>query len=182
MKITVITGSARKNGGSARLADEFINGASENGHEVYRFNSHFKDVHFCIGCNHCNMGMDNPSVPCVFKDDFAELRENLLSSDIVVFATPLYYFGFSAQIKRVIDRFYSINTQLTNKKMKAVLLSSQHDTGEYTVKSLQKHYSAILEWLNMDNIGTVNATGISNGSDLDNTDYLKQAYNLGKSI
>ena len=182
MKITVITGSARKNGGSARLANEFINGAIESGHDVYRFDSHFKDLHFCMGCNHCNMGMGETPVSCVYKDDFTELREHLLSSDIIVFATPLYYFGFSSQIKRVIDRFYSINTQLTSKKIKAILLSSQHDTGENTVKLLQQHYSVILKWLNMENIGMVNAIGILNGSDLDNTDFLKQAYELGKSL
>ena len=52
MKITVINGSPRKKGGSALLAAEFIKGATEKGHEIYRFDSHFKDVHFCVGCNH----------------------------------------------------------------------------------------------------------------------------------
>ena len=177
MKITVITGSARKSGGSARLAEEFIKGAEEKGHEIYRFDASKEDVHICVGCNHCGMGERE----CVFNDKFAELRENLLSSDVIVFATPLYYW-FSSQIKKVIDRFYSINTQLTNKKMKAILLSSQHDTGTETVNSLIMHYSYILKWLQMENIGTVNAMGVLNGTDLDNTDYLKKAYNLGKEI
>ena len=66
MKITVITGSPRKNGGSTLLAEEFIKGAKESGHEVYRFDSSFKNVHFCIGCNKCGMG----DKPCIFKDDF----------------------------------------------------------------------------------------------------------------
>lgn len=178
MKITVITGSPRKNGGSALLADEFIKGASEAGHEIYRFDSHFKDVHFCVGCNHCGMG----EKPCIFKDDFVELRENLLNSDILVLSTPMYYMDFSAQIKKVIDRFYSINTQLTNKEMKTIFLTSQHSNLPELAQEMNQKYERIFSWwLKMDNIKIINAYGVLNGSDLNSTNYLKQAYELGKT-
>lgn len=182
MKITIITGSAKKKGATARLAEEFIKGATENGHEIYRFESHFKDVHFCLGCNHCNEGADTPRIDCVFKDDFVELRENILNSDIVVFVTPMYYFGFSGQIKRVIDRFYSIDTPLKAKKMKAVLISSRMGEPEMVAEPIKLHYQYILNWLNMESIGMLNIGGIKDAKDLDNTDYLKQAYELAKSI
>ena len=121
--------------------------------------------------------------PCVFKDDFVELRENLLNSDVLVLATPMYYMDFSAQIKKIIDRFYSINTQITNKKMKSILLTSQHSDVKELAEDLNKHYERIFSWwLKMENIGIVNAFNVLNGEDLNNTDYLKQAYNLGKSL
>ena len=66
MKITVLTGSSRKNGTSNYMADEFIRGAKESGHEIYRFDSAHSDVKNCISCNACAMG----SKPCIHKDDF----------------------------------------------------------------------------------------------------------------
>lgn len=104
MKILVITGSPRKNGNSNTLAEHFIKGAKEAGHEVVRFDAAFKKVHPCIACNRCGMNGQ-----CVFKDDFEFIRKHIADADLVAFATPMYYFGISAQIKTVIDRFYAIN-------------------------------------------------------------------------
>ena len=87
MKILVITGSPRKNGNSNTLAEHFIKGAQEAGHEVVRFDAAFKEVHPCIGCNRCGM-----NGPCVFKDDFEFVRKHIVDADLVAFATPMYYF------------------------------------------------------------------------------------------
>ena len=113
MKIVVLTGSPRKNGNTNHMADEFIRGAKEAGHEVFRFNTATSEVHHCLGCNHC--GMDGP---CVYDDDFTKvLRPEIIKADLVVFCSPMYYFGFSAQLKATIDRFYAINGTLhTHKK------------------------------------------------------------------
>lgn len=112
-KITVITGSAHKNGTSAYLADLFIKGAEEAGHEVFRFDAAFKDVHGCIGCDTCiSKGA------CVWKDDMLELNPHILEADVIVFASPIYYYNINAQIKNPIDRFYANNTALQgNKKL-----------------------------------------------------------------
>ena len=178
MKITVITGSARKNGTSNYLADEFIRGAKENGHEIYRFDSAHADVKNCMGCNACGMG----TKPCIYKDDFVELRENLLNSDIIVFVTPIYYFGMSSTLKKVIDRFYSIDQQLKGLKNKGVFISVQHAPAEAVKEPINAHYQAILSWLNMENAGIVNAIGIESVEHLKQTEYPKQAYELGKSL
>ena len=98
MKILVITGSPRKNGNSNTLVDNFIKGVEEAGHSVVRFDSAFKNVHPCVACNKCGMNGQ-----CVFKDDFEFVRNNIVDADVVVFASPMYYFGISAQIKAVID-------------------------------------------------------------------------------
>ena len=178
MKITVITGSARKNGTSNYMADEFISGAEESGHEVYRFDSARADVKHCLGCNACGMG----TKPCIHKDDFVELREHLLNSDVVVFVTPMYYFGMSSTLKKVIDRFYSIDPQLKTKRNKGILISVQHAPVEAVKEPINAHYQAILSWLNMENIGIINAIGIESVEHLKQTPYPKQAYELGKSL
>ena len=116
MKITVLTGSLRAKGNSAYLAEQFIKGAQEKGHEIYRFDCAFKHVEPCRACNRCGM-----NGTCIFNDDFLELRPKLIESDMVVFATPMYYFGISAQMKRVIDRFYAINGQIKGASKKSRL-------------------------------------------------------------
>ena len=105
MKVTVITGSPHKKGTSALLADEFIRGAQEAGWDTFRFDAAFEKVTPCLGCDRCGIG----AAPCVQKDAMQKLMPELLTSQVVALVTPLYYFGFSAQIKTVIDRFYANN-------------------------------------------------------------------------
>ena len=178
MKITVITGSARKNGTSNYMADEFIRGAKESEHEVYRFDSARADVKHCLGCNACGMG----TKPCIHKDDFVELKEHLLQSDIIVFVTPMYYFGMSSTLKKVIDRFYSIDPQLKERQNKGILISVQHAPVDAVKDALNNHFQAILSWLNMENAGIINAIGIESVEHLKQTPYPKQAYELGKNL
>lgn len=178
MKITVITGSPRKKGTSNYLADEFIRGAKENGHEIYRFDSTKSDIKNCIGCNACGMG----EKPCIHKDDFIELKENLLSSDVIAFVTPIYYFGMTSTVKKVIDRFYSIDSQIKNGNKKGILISVQHAPVDVVKDAINLHYTSILGWLNMENAGIINAIGIESLEHLKQTDYPIQTYNLGKSL
>ena len=178
MKITVLTWSPRKNGTSNFLADEFIKGAKENGHEIFRFDCAKADIKNCIACQSCAMG----SKPCIHKDDFVELREQLLTSDMVVFVTPIYYFNMTSSIKKVIDRFYSIDPQIKAKHMKSALISVQHSPVEVVNKALNENYLAIASWLNFENTGIVNATGIESVEHLKQTQYPQEAYNLGKNL
>lgn len=178
MKITVITGSPRKNSTSNFLADEFIKGAQESGNEVFKFDSAHADIKNCIACDHCCMGTKD----CIFKDDFTVLRENILTSEMVVFVTPMYYFGMSSTLKKIIDRFYSIDGKIRNGRKKCILISSQHASVDAVKDALNAHYMAILSWLGMKNEGILNAIGIESIEQLKTTDYPKQAYELGKSV
>ena len=139
MKIVVLTSSPRRNGNSAYLAEQFIKGAQEKGHEIYRFDCAFKQVEPCRACNRC--GMDGP---CVIKDDF---NPHLIAADMVVFATPMYYFGVSAQMKRVIDRFYAINGQIKGHYKKAAYLMTYADTAKKEAEPMLLHYRTLMEYL-----------------------------------
>lgn len=177
MKIVVLTGSPRKNGNSAYLAEQFIKGAEENGHDVFRFDCAFKQVEPCRACNRC--GMDGP---CVFNDDFQELRSHLIDADMVVFATPMYYFGISAPMKRVIDRFYAINGQIKGVSKKAVFLMTYADTSRKEAKPMLVHYHTLMDYLGWTSVGEVVASGVWTAGSVRNTDYPQQAYQLGKSL
>ena len=176
MKILVLTGSPRKNGNSSTLADNFIKGAEEAGHTVVRFDAAFKKVHPCIACNKC--GMDGP---CIFKDDFDFVRENIVDADAVVFATPMYYFGISAQLKAVIDRFYAINGKIHRPK-KAVLLMTYANSAASEAEPIKKHYEVLLNYLGWQDAGQVIASGVWPVGAIKNTDYPQKAYELGKRI
>ena len=176
MKILVLTGSPRKNGNSATLADSFIKGAKEAGHTVERFDAAFKKVHPCIACNSC--GMDGP---CVFKDDFEFVRKHIVEADCVVFATPMYYFGISAQLKAVIDRFYAINGSIHVPK-KAVLLMTYANTAASEAVPIKSHYDVLLKYLGWTDAGQVIAPGVWPVGAIKRTKYPEQAYLLGKSL
>ena len=103
MKILVLKSSGNSHGSSNRLADEFIRGAAENGHEIKEYDVIHADIRPCLGCNHCGM-----SGPCVQKDDYEnELKDLIRQTDMMVFVMPVYYYNWPAQLKNVIDRFYS---------------------------------------------------------------------------
>ena len=176
MKILVITGSPRKNGNSATLADHFIKGAEEAGHEVVRFDAAFRKVHPCIACNSCGM-----NGPCVFKDDFEFVREHIVEADCVVFATPMYYFGISAQLKAVIDRFYAINGSIHVPK-KAVLLMTYANTAASEAVPIRSHYEVLLKYLGWTDAGQIIAPGVWPVGAIRNTRFPEQAYRLGKSL
>ena len=176
MKILVITGSPRKNGNSNTLADHFIRGASEAGHEVVRFDSAFKEVHPCIGCNKCGMNGE-----CVFRDDFEFVRKHIVDADLVAFAAPMYYFGISAQIKAVIDRFYAVNGKIHVPK-KAVLMMTYANTAARQAEPIVSHYKVLLDYLGWTDAGQVIASGVWPVGAVNHTKYPEQAYQLGKSV
>ena len=118
MKITILMGSPNKRGSTSLLVNEFVRGAKESGHICEVIDVCHANIHPCIGCVAC--GYEGP---CVQKDDVEAIRAKLLSSDMVVFATPLYYYGMSAQLKTVVDRFCAYNSSLNSKNLKSALLT-----------------------------------------------------------
>lgn len=176
MKILVITGSPRKNGNSNTLADHFIRGAAEAGHEVVRFDSAFREVHPCIGCNKCGMNGE-----CVFRDDFEFVRKHIVDAGLVAFAAPMYYFGISAQIKAVIDRFYAVNGKIHVPK-KAVLMMTYANTAARQAEPIVSHYKVLLDYLGWTDAGQVIASGVWPVGAVNHTKYPEQAYQLGRSV
>lgn len=177
MKIVVLTGSPRRNGNTNHLAAQFIKGAEEAGHEVYRFDCAQHKISSCIACNSCGM-----NGPCIFNDDFNELRPHLLEADIVVFASPMYYFGFSSQLKTVIDRFYALNGKLKGANKQAALLMAYADTALEEATPMLSHYHTLIKYLGWSDLGTVVAPGMWPTGAINNTEFSRLAYKLGHNI
>lgn len=177
MKIVVLTGSPRRNGNTNHLADRFIEGAKEQGHDVFRFDCAAHDVAGCMACNHCGMNGE-----CVLQDDFNLVRPHLIEADMVVFVTPMYYFGFSAQLKRVIDRFYAINGTIKGSPKKAAFMMAYADTQEREAQAMLTHYELLTDYLGWEDVGKVVAPGVWTAGSIKNTKFGDEAYRLGKSL
>ncbi|MBR5489352.1 MAG: flavodoxin family protein, partial [Firmicutes bacterium] len=106
MKILVITGSGRRKGTSAYLADEFIRGCRDAGNEVWRFDAAFSNIKPCMGCGTCR-----ETDSCIWDDDFHKVASYLTEADEIVLATPVYYMGMTSQLKMVIDRMYQLESK-----------------------------------------------------------------------
>ena len=176
MKIVIITGSAHRHGTTAALADKFQQGALNAGHEVYRFDAAFQEVHPCIGCDKCRR-----TGVCTFAaDDMKLLDPHLLAADAVVFVSPIYYFTINAQIKAVIDRFYANNEALMGKK-KAILMTAMADTEMDSALAGNEMFRQMTGYLEWENAGILNARGASAAADLSEDD-LARAYALGREL
>lgn len=177
MKVLVITGSPHKNGTSARLAEQFIKGAEEAGHEVCRFDSAFMDVHSCIACEKCH----NTDTGCAFKDDMEKINPELISADAVVFVTPIYYYGMTSQIRAVIDRFYANDASLHGNKKTALMVTMADDVAE-TADGAVATFEGMAKYLDWEVAGTVIGVDCADVPALEKTDYPKKAYELGRNI
>ncbi len=178
LKIVVITGSAHAKGTSAYLADRFIQGAMEAGHSVTRFNAAFEKYQLCTGCDKCQGNGD-----CIFKDAITDkLMQPLLEADVVALITPLYYYTFSAQIKGVIDRFYSHVQDSKLKGKSAILMATAYNSSEDTMPALVKNYQAILKTLDWQDAGEVLAIGCGARSLIESSKFGGQAYEIGKKL
>ena len=145
MKITVLFGSPNRHGSTSILVENFVRGATEAGHECEVLDVCHMNIHPCTGCVAC--GYEGP---CVQKDDVEQIRAKLVASEMVVFATPLYYYGMSAQLKIVVDRFCAYNSSLNSKHLKSALLTVAWNADDWTFEALEAHYKILVRYINFE--------------------------------
>ena len=177
MRIVVLEGSPNKKGSSNLLADAFIRGVKEAGHVVEIIDAAHADLHPCTGCVHC--GYEGP---CVQKDDMELFRKQILRADMLVFVTPLYYYGMSAQLKILVDRFCAINSSIHRKNMKTALIAAAWNADDWTFEALECHYKTLVRYLNLDDRGMVLGYGCGTVSMTKQSQYPDKAYQLGKKL
>ena len=177
MNIVILMGSPNRRGSTSILVDEFVRGAHESGHQTEVIDICHADIHPCTGCVHC--GYEGP---CVQKDGMENIRKKLLAADMVVFATPLYYYGMTAQMKTVVDRFCAFNSSLSRKHLKSALLAVAWNADDWTFDALKTHYKTLVRYIGFDDKGTVLGRGCGTPSMTKQSKYPKEAYLLGKNL
>ena len=177
MKIVVLFGSPNRKGSTNILVEEFRRGAEESGHLVEVIDICHADIHPCTGCVAC--GYEGP---CVQKDDVDVIRQKLLASDMVVFATPLYYYGMSAQLKTVVDRFCAYNSSLNSRHIKSALLTVAWNADDWTFEALTAHYKTLVKYINFDDKGMILGYGCGSPAMTQKSRYPQMAYELGRGL
>lgn len=105
-----------------------------------------------------------------------------MESDMLVFATPLYFFGISAQLKTVIDRFCAFSSRIHTRNMKSAFLSVAWNDDDWTMDAIREHYLTLVKYLNLRDMGMVLGTGCGTPSQTRRSRYPQAAYELGKKL
>lgn len=175
--VLIISTSPRKGGNSESLALEFARGAEEAGNRVETVFFREKNIGFCKGCLACTK-----TNRCVIIDDAAELVEKMLAADVIAFATPIYYYEMSGQMKTLLDRgnpMYSADYAFRD----IYLLSAAAEDGEDVPKRAVNGLGGWIECFPKARLaGTVFAGGVNAVGDIKGHSALNEAYQMGKTI
>lgn len=172
MKIVVLNGSPRKEN-TAAMAEAFCEGAQAAGHEVEVLHVGKMKISGCLGCEFCHGKGEGT---CVHKDDFAEkVLPAYNDADMVVFASPIYYFGITARMQAAIERIYCVGKPAKATKA-ALLLSSFSGGAAYDGPTAQ--FKAYAGYTGIECVGVITATGDENKSEAKLTEIRTFAQNL----
>lgn len=175
-KIIVLAGSPRKDGNTDRLVASFVKGAGKN-NEVEVISVHDYKVNPCIGCNSCFAREGNN---CFQNDDMQQIYKKLSEADILVIASPVYFYGISAQLKTVIDRLHTPLRNSFNIKKLALILVGAAELPEM-FDAILTQYKLTLNFFKLEDAGKVLVRGAKDKGDVTQAG-LEQAYKLGVSI
>ena len=177
MKILILSGSPRKGGNTDLLVEAFVKGASQK-HHVEIVSVHDYKVNPCIGCNAC---VRNGLHTCVQKDDMFFIYEKMIQADMLVIASPVYFYGLSAQLKAVIDRCHNpIRDTFPIKKMALLLVGAA--TLPELFDSILSQYQLCLNFFKLEDAGRVLVRGVKDKGDIQNTNALDEAFDLGEKV
>lgn len=179
--ILVLTGSPRKNGNSERMANAFIKGAQSVGHETVKFETARKKISDCKDCGACWI----KGKPCSFQDDFDELAPLLESADVIVIATPLYWFSFTGYIKVTIDKMNAYLKENSKRHLKikeSILLVCGADKGIEIFDGIIVTYKQICKYMNWEDKGVLAVPNVRKKDDIEKTDALNRAEKLGRLL
>lgn len=159
------------------MCDEFKRGALEAGNEVEKIRLSDKKINYCWGCGVCNA-----TGKCVQKDDMAELLQKMVNADVIVLATPVYFYAMNGQMKTFIDRTVTQYTKISNKDFYFIITAAD---------TMQKHIEKVIEGFRgftadcLDNAhekGIVYGLGAWQKGEIENNqNAMKQAYEFGKN-
>ena len=178
-KVLIISGSPRKNGNSDTLCNEFMKGAQESGNQVEKIRLAKKNIDFARTCETC---CKNEVCSCNQHDDVAGIIQKMIDADVIVLATPTYFYGMSAQLKALIDRTAERYKEISNKEFYYIVAGA--DTRESALERVVEEFRSFTTWC-LDNPiekGMIIATGVWQIDDIKNTKFIKEAYEMGRNI
>lgn len=176
-KVLILSSSPRRGGNSDLLCDQFMLGANEAGNETEKIFLRDKKINYCVACDACRRNGGN----CVQKDDMAEILEKMQAVDVIVMATPVYFYTMAAQIKTLIDRVYSRYAEIKNKDM--YFIATAADSSKQAMERTIEGFRGFVYCLDgATEKGVILGNGVANVGDIKGHAAMKQAYDMGKNI
>ena len=178
----ILNGSPRAGGNTDALVKAMKNGGESAGHTVKTIEIRRLDIRPCTGCYGCAAGLGDP---CVQKDEMKLLYEAFDSAQVLVFASPLYWWHFTAQMKTAIDRLFAVaaaNDMQIAKKETALLIAAEDRREENFAQIVPYYQTCLVKNLRWTDRGMVLAGGVNMPGDVEKTPFLKQAEALGRSL
>jgi multimeric flavodoxin WrbA len=176
-KVLALSSSPRRGGNSDLLCDQFLNGSREAGHVTEKIFFRDKKINYCTGCGTCLDGGKR----CSQKDDMTEILDKMISADVIVMATPVYFYTMSAQMKTLIDRTCPSYTEISNKDFYFIV--SAADESKRSMERTLEGFRAFTTCLSRANEkGVIFGTGAWKIGEIKGKPTMKQAYEMGKKV
>lgn len=174
--VLVLSASPRKSGNSDLLCDQFMLGARDAGNQVEKIYLSDKEIGYCTGCESCYT-----SHKCVQKDDMAEVLEKMIAADVIMMATPVYFYTMNAQMKTLIDRTCPRYTEISNKEMYFIVTAADNrkQAMERTLEGF-RGFTSLLSGAKEK--GIIYGTGAWHLGDIKTSRAMAQAYEMGKTV
>lgn len=175
-RVLILSGSPRKGGNSDLLCDEFAKGAAESGNEVEKIRVAEKNIGFCRGCYACK---DNGK--CVIKDDMADVLQKMIDADVIVLASPVYFYSIDAQLKAVIDRTVARWLEVSDKEFYYIVTAADEEkaSAETTIACFRGYADCVEGAKEM---GIIYGMGAYEKGEIKNHPAMNEAYEMGKRV
>ncbi len=175
--VLIISASPRRGGNSDMLCDKFMEGAREAGHIAEKVFLKNRNINYCMGCGDCL----NDKKMCPFKDDATEIVGKMVAADVIVMATPVYFYTMNAQMKTIIDRTFSRYTEIIGKDFYFIVTAADD-----TVAALDRTIEGFRGFTScLDDVrekGVIYGTGVWQPGDIQKSPAMHEAYLAGLNI
>ncbi|MGD0293261.1 MAG: flavodoxin family protein [Terracidiphilus sp.] len=175
-RVLILSSSPRKKGNSNALCDRFMEGAIESKHQVEKVVLAEKKINYCTGCYACKS-----NGRCAQKDDMAQILDSMVAADVIVMATPVYFYTMCAQMKTVIDRTVARYTKIAKKDFYFIVTAADSNKAalERTIDGFRAFTSCLP---GSKEKGIVYGTGAWETGDILKSRAMQQAYEMGKAV
>jgi multimeric flavodoxin WrbA len=176
-KVIVLSSSPRRGGNSDLLCDQFTAGALESGNDVEKIFLRDKKINYCTGCGTC---IDRKG-KCSQKDDMTEVLNKMVEADVIVMATPVYFYTMSGQMKTLIDRTCARYTEISNKEFYFIITAADESKPamERTVEEFRGFTYCLDE---PEEKGIIYGVGAWNKGEIKGMQVMEEAYGMGKAV
>lgn len=174
--ILILSASFRKGGNSDTLCNQFMKGAEEAGHKVEKIFINDKKINYCRGCGVCNT-----THKCIQKDDMAEILDKMVNADVIVMATPVYFYTMNGQMKTLIDRTVPRYEEISDKEFYFIATAADGSRAhlQKTIDGFRGFTEDCLPGAKEK--GIIYGTGAWQTGDIKNSPAMKEAYEAGRN-